>query len=346
VGQDNQALALSEPPAATHDASETTSAVARTAVSFENKQGLHLFGILERATGRPTSDTGILMLSPGIKMRVGPERLYRRMSEAFVAMGHPVLRFDYYGLGDSEGTLSERTLKDVYMHIETGRYIDDVRDAMDWMERHHGVKRFIASGLCGGAVTGLLAARQDSRIAGLLALSITPVLSTTTDDVSRYMTAGQLTSIRRRYILKLLNPTAWLRLLTMKSDYRTIWRSALQPLQPLRVRTRRTQPTATLTVPANDNASPLFPPAFFHMLETDRPMLLIFGGSDRLHFEFEEKFVARHRARFESYSSGYDMHVIEQANHVFTFDAWQRELLQTACAWLGRHFAASNGVVV
>ena len=60
--------------------------------------------------------------------------------------------------------------------------------------------------------------------------------------------------------------------------------------------------------------------------------------SDRLHFEFEEKFVARHQTRLESCSSRYDTHVIEQANHVYTFDAWQRELLHTACAWLSQHF--------
>ena len=53
------------------------------------------------------------MLSPGIKMRVGPERLYRRMSEAFVAQGYSVFRFDYHGLGDSEGTLPETALASV-----------------------------------------------------------------------------------------------------------------------------------------------------------------------------------------------------------------------------------------
>lgn len=311
-------------------------AVERTAVSFENRHGLRLVGILEKPRVAANTDLGVVMLSPGIKMRVGPERLYRRMSESFVAMGYPVLRFDYYGLGDSEGALPERMLKEVYSHIETGRYVDDVRDAMDWFEREQGVRRFVAGGLCGGAVTGLLTGQQDERIAGLLALSITPVLSTGTDDVGRYMTAGQLTSLRRGYIRKLADPKSWLRLVTLRSDLRTIWRSATQPW---RSRLQRPAAGAPPAAPApDDNSNPLFPPAFFAMLDSMRPMLLIFGGSDRLHFEFVEKFATRYPDRLTDSSSSYQMHVIPQANHVYTFDAWQEELLQVACGWLTKHF--------
>jgi hypothetical protein len=68
-------------------------------------------------------------------------------------------------------------------------------------------------------------------------------------------------------------------------------------------------------------------------------MLLVFGGSDRLGWEFEEKFVARHRERLTGRSSGYEVHVIEQANHVLSFGQWQEEMLTVSTAWLRAHFA-------
>jgi predicted alpha/beta hydrolase len=149
-------------------------------VAFRNRQGLRLFGVLHTPEGPRRSDVAVILLSPGVKMRVGPQGLYRRMTEMFVALGFSVLRFDFFGLGDSEGTLPEENLKEVYGHIEIGRFVDDTVDAMNWMQEQFGTKRFVVSGLCGGAITGLLAASRDARIAGLLGLGITPLLASRT----------------------------------------------------------------------------------------------------------------------------------------------------------------------
>ena len=305
-------------------------------VTFPNRRNSRLFGILHTPT-RPAGDLGLILLSPGVKMRVGPQRLYRRISDLFVGMGIPVLRFDFYGLGDSEGVLAEEFLKDVYNHIEVGRFVDDTVDAMHWMEHQCGTKRFILSGLCGGAITGLLAGSRDARVAGLLALGITPILASRAADPSLYMTSSQLAVMRRSYVGKLWSLRSWLRLLTFQSDYKVIWRSVMQPLR------KRAKPAANASAaaappPETDNASPLFPPAFFNMLSTNRPMLLVFGGSDRLHWEFEEKFVARYRDRLSTLPAAYDVHVIERANHVLSFEEWQREMLDVSRAWLVKHF--------
>jgi hypothetical protein len=278
-----------------------------------------------------------VLLSPGVKMRVGPQGLYRRMTDEFVALGIPVFRFDFYGLGDSEGTLTEELLRDVYNHIEVGRFVDDTLDAMSWMEQHRGTKRFILSGLCGGAITGLLAGGRDPRVVGLLGLGMTAVLAAKAADASLYMTEGQLSHQRRKYARRLTNPTAWLRLLTLKSDYRLIWRFMTQPIQQ---RLRAPKPAEAAPPPENDNANPLFPPAFFNMLATRRPMLLVFGGSDRLQWEFEEKFLARHAARLASMPKLYDVHVIGNANHVLSLTEWQNEMLDVSRRWLRKHFAA------
>ena len=307
----------------------------QTAVTFANRAGLKLVGILHTPEHAET-DVAIILLSPGVKMRVGPQRLYRRMTDRFVRLGVPVLRVDFYGLGDSEGTLTEELLRDVYNHIEVGRFVDDTLDAMNWMRDNHGTKRFILSGLCGGAITGLLAASRDQRVAGLLALGITAVLASRAADASRYMTAGELEQTRRRYLSRVFVPRAWLRLITLQVDFRAIWRSLLLPLQR-----RVPQPVVAQAQPLeSDNANPLFPPAFFSMLSSSRPILLVFGGSDRLQWEFEEKFVARNRAALDRLPPLYQVHIVEHANHVLSFGDWQTEMLNVSSRWLQTHFAA------
>ena len=274
-------------------------------------------------------------------MRVGPERLYRRMADAFVRLGFAVFRFDFYGLGDSEGELKETWVKDVYNHIEVGRFVEDAIDAMDWIQQNHGIDRFVVSGLCGGAITGLLTGSRDQRVVGLLALGITPLLASRAADPSLYMTQGQLDQMRRGYIGKLFSPKAWVRLLTLRSDYRVIWRSMRRPSKS---RSDGHPSTSAATSPESDNASPLFPPAFFKMLSSERPIMLIFGGSDRLHWEFDEKFVARHSERLAQLKETYKLHIVEHANHVLSFDEWQREMLEVSAFWLDEHFPDSEAV--
>lgn len=304
----------------------------KTPIAFTNRKGHRLFGILHEPLGRPRTDFGILLLSPGVKMRTGPECLYRRMTRLFVSLGVPVFRFDFWGLGDSDGELHEQFLKDVYNHVEVGRFVDDALDAMNWMEQQCGTRRFVVSGLCGGAITGLFAAGRDARIAGLLALSITPLLSSRAADPSLYMSSGELDHLRRGYVNKLLAPDAWLRLLTLRSDYKVIWRAVWSPINR---RLRRSQPAPK----QYDNTNPLFPPAFFKMLAANTPMLLIFGGSDRMRWDFQEKFVERHQERLAPLQSKYEMHVIEYANHVLSFTPWQDEMLDVSQRWLERHFS-------
>ena len=141
------------------------------------------------------------------------------------------------------------------------------------------------------------------------------------------MTTGQIEDMQRLYATRLFNPQAWYRLLTFKADYRLIWRMVTHA-----VRKRLAPP------PTDDNANPLVPPAVFSMLSSKRPLLLVFGGSDRLQWEFEEKFVARHQERLAALPPLCDVHVVKFANHVLSTAEWQQEMLEVSAAWLRRRF--------
>jgi len=259
-------------------------------VSFPNRRGHRLHGILHVPTASTARGVCVLLLSPGIKGRVGPHRLYLKIAARLVPLGFHVLRFDFYGLGDSEGELSERQLVDVYNAVQAGRYVEDTIDAMDWMQKTYGVRHFVGSGLCGGSLSALLTAQRDQRIECILGLGLPTTLDGGRENWGRNLTQGQLAKVRRGYLQKLANVGAWGRFLRGKSEYAVIWKSIHHALQP-----RRKIPPTPAAKPAvpPDNTNPFFAPAFRAVAGSGRPIILVFGGNDRLHFEFSEKFESR-----------------------------------------------------
>jgi hypothetical protein len=316
-------------------------------VSFRNADGLRLFGMLHRPAAPRAGAETVLILSPGVKMRVAPHRLYNKLANHFAGLGHPVLRFDFHGLGDAEGSAPEALLADFYGATQLGRYVPDTVAAMDWMQREYGVTRFIAAGLCGGALTGLLTADRDPRIVALAGLSIPVILDGSGSDAGRHATVAQLEATRAGYLrkLRLSEWRSWLRLLTFRSDYRMIVRSVTKPL---RARLGRSAPTPAPATPAvsGDNTNPLFAPAFMRMVSTSRPVLLVFAESDRLYWEFEAKFMERHRLALEPYAAWYQVHVTPQANHIFSAAEWQDDMFARIRDWLAAPGSQSRQPIV
>lgn len=306
----------------------------REAVTFENRDGLRLFGILHRPDKSVEKNVGIIFLSPGVKSRVGPHCLYNKMTNSLLEQGYPVLRFDFYGLGDSEGELSEQLLMDLYDTVQRGRYCDDTQSAIDWMQELMGLDRFVLAGLCGGALTGLLAATNDRRVEGLLALAIPVAFDAQPADASRYITSGQLNDMGAAYLRKLFKPSAWIRLLTFQTDYRILLRAVTRRLVG---RAPRNIAERSSSNGQASNLNPYFVKAFFDFVGRGGKLLLVFGGSDRLAWEFEEKFAQPNAARLEQLT-GHEVHTISKANHILSDTDHRREMQDLSHGWLARHF--------
>lgn len=314
-------------------------------VVFTNRQGLRLFGVLHLPEYRIRKNTAVILLSPGVKMRVAPHRMYNQMAQTFSDIGFPVLRFDFAGLGDSEGEIEERMLADLYGSIQVGRYIDDTISAMDWLEKEHHINKVVLAGLCGGAITGLLTGATDKRMKGLLSLGIPVILDSANADHLRYITDGQLRGFQGRYFAKLLNAKAWVRFLTFKSDYRTITkvlgRFAKSLLfasdAPPGKKVGNIEAISGATTASNFN--PHFPIAFFRVLEDAQKVCLIFSGNDRLLWEFREKFETRWQEKLKRYDGLYQTYSIDRANHILAMKSWKEEMLVTATMWLKSHFS-------
>jgi uncharacterized protein len=305
------------------------------AVTFKNADGLTLFGTLHSPAVKQAALPVVVLLSPGVKMRVGPGRLYVPLTQLLNSQGYTVLRFDFFGLGDSEGELQETLLADVYNNIEVGRYVDDTLAALRWLRERHGFDRFVLGGLCGGAITAVLAAERDSRVEALLSIGMTVTLASNAATPAHYMTRAQLDYRRRGYIRKLLRPQAWLRFLTLQSEYDVIWRA----MKRMFVKDKPVAAVAAKPAAPTEqrgNANPLFPAAYFSFLRRGGKALMLFSERDRLQSEYEEKFVQPYAAQLSELTSQIEQHVIPHANHVLSFREWQEQMLVLSQRWLAK----------
>lgn len=291
-------------------------------ITFSNRKGLKLFGIIH-IPAQPRKDVGIIILNPGIKSRVGPHRLYVRMAKIFCDQGFYVLRFDSHGIGDSEGEIDEKLAADFYATVQLGRYTEDTRSAMDWMEKEYGTKRFILTGLCGGAITALHAGAQDIRVDQVIGIGMPVSLNGSKVDPYRYISRGQLDEIRKGYLGKMTSGKAWLRFFTFQSDYRLIAKSLKSPAKEL---SGNNINSGNIETNSNNNLNPLFPEVF-HRVASNRKVSLIFSGADRLHWEFEEKYKQSYAPEFHKFINNIGIHIIKNANHILSFKEWQDEML-------------------
>jgi alpha/beta superfamily hydrolase len=313
-----------------------------TPVKFTNRNGLKLLGIIEQPESNP-KNIAVLLLSPGIKMRVGPHRMYNKLARELVDQGFTVFRFDFYGLGDSEGELEQDILVDVYNSIQRGRYTDDTIDAMDWMSETYGIDHFILGGLCGGAITGMLAGCFDDRVKGLLALGLINVFEGGEENFSKFVTEGQLDDLKKGYISKLTDIDSWKRIITLKSDFRTIFKIVFKPLRvAAKIITDKLKQNKKKQIEfihdESSNVNPKFAPTFFTMLEQSKKMLLIYSGGDRLLWEFKEKFENIYKPHLVEYDHLYELHTIPDANHILSSIEWEDEMHAITRDWLVKNF--------
>jgi exosortase A-associated hydrolase 1/exosortase A-associated hydrolase 2 len=111
----------------------------------------------------PVARIGVVIVVGGAQYRVGSHRQFVLLARHLTEAGHPVLRFDLPGMGDSAGQAIG--FEDTAPHIQA---------AIGALQRAcPGVERVVLWGLCDGASASLLytQATADPRVAGLALLN-------------------------------------------------------------------------------------------------------------------------------------------------------------------------------
>lgn len=135
-----------------------TAAYDEQAVVFECG-GSRLVGVA--AIPEISADVGVLILVGGPQYRVGSHRQFTLLARSLAESGFASLRFDYRGMGDSEGE------KCGFDEAE-----DDISSAIDTLlASAPGVTRVVLWGLCDAASSALIFAYRHPRVAGVILLN-------------------------------------------------------------------------------------------------------------------------------------------------------------------------------
>jgi exosortase A-associated hydrolase 1 len=125
--------------------------------------GESLLGIIAAPAKGQTAPIGVVIVVGGPQYRAGSHRLFTLLARSLAAAGYTALRFDYRGMGDSEG--QPRDFESISQDI--GAAVDAL------MAQSSKLKEVVLWGLCDGASAALLdvRSRPDPRLTGLFLIN-------------------------------------------------------------------------------------------------------------------------------------------------------------------------------
>lgn len=121
--------------------------------------GHWLYGVLDLPPAPHTR--GVLMVVGGPQYRAGSHRQFVLLARTLAAQGVAAMRFDYRGMGDSEGAIRDFEQVD-----------QDLRSAIDtFFAEVPQLREVVLWGLCDAASAAALYAAGDARVTGLALLN-------------------------------------------------------------------------------------------------------------------------------------------------------------------------------
>jgi len=251
---------------------------------------------------------GVLILVGGPQYRAGSHRQFTLLARHLAQTGIAAMRFDYRGMGDSEG--EERSFEDID---------DDIDAAISvFLERSEKLDSVVIWGLCDAASAALLRAPRDPRISGLVLLN--PWVRSDAGAAKTY--------IKHYYLQRLFDRELWTKLVRGKFNFRESLTSLYGMLRQAFFRTPDPGATNVDNTPFQERMCRGFG-------EFARPVLLILSGN--------QDYVADEFRDLADTSSEWKNHLgrdtitrleFSEANHTFSRKAWRDQVAESTATWV------------
>jgi exosortase A-associated hydrolase 1 len=280
------------------------------AICFECGKDL-LYGVLSMP--EKFGSRGVLILVGGGQYRVGSHRQFTLLARYLASNGIPVMRFDFSGMGDSEG---ERRAFD--------QVDDEISCALDhFAERVPGMTDAVIWGLCDAASAALFYAHQDARVKGLVLLN--PWVRTEAGIAKAYL--------RHYYLSRIFDSEMWRKVLRGRFDAIRAGRSLWTMLRTVfnRGSSRKffwgVTPSDGATMPLPDRMLDAY-------MQFSGQVLLILSGNDLTAREFSDLAAADGKWRALMMDSRTRCIKISDANHTFSTKAWRNQVEHSIGYWI------------
>ncbi|MET3115800.1 exosortase A-associated hydrolase 1 [Undibacterium sp. GrIS 1.8] len=186
----------------------TSDVLQEQAVSFKVK-GACLYGVI--STPAQASPRGVLFIVGGPQYRAGSHRQFTLLARDLAANGYSGMRFDYRGMGDSEGE-----------SLHFSETTEDIKAALDYFfKTQTHLQEVVLWGLCDAASAALFYAHQDQRITGLILLN--PWVRTEAGIAKTYL--------KHYYVQRLFTAEFWKKMLLGKVRFFTSAKSLVMQLR-------------------------------------------------------------------------------------------------------------------
>lgn len=262
----------------------------------------------------------VLIMVGGPQYRVGSHRQFTLLARYLAAHAIPVLRFDYRGMGDSEGNPS--TFEDV---------AQDIRAALDtFFTRVPVLQEVVIWGLCDAASATLFYAYQDPRVSGVVLLN--PWVRTEQGLAKAYL--------KHYYLARLFDAELWRKVRHGEFNYGAALKSFAALISTALTPSRHQHDTVATPAgtdmackpPANSAALP------DRMADGLRrfkgKVLLILSGNDMTADEFKDMAQSSTAWRKLLQAPRVTRRDLAQANHTFSRREWRDQVATWTKDWL------------
>jgi len=278
-------------------------------------EGCWLYGVLSLppATSRAAA-RGVVLVVGGPQYRVGSHRQFTLLARELAQQGVPVLRFDYRGMGDSEGEMRD------FLDVDA-----DLRAAIDaFTAEVPAMREVVLWGLCDAASAAMLYSHKDPRVAGLVLLN--PWARTEEGAARAYL--------KHYYLSRLAESGLWSKIVRGKFDYAAA-ASSFVSLCASALRRGSATDAGSAAAPSAPRQPSLPERMLSGFSRFQGRTLIIISGADLTGREFSD-MAASPAWRKQMRRQHVSRHTLPQADHTFSRPDWRDQVAQWTADWLRR----------
>ncbi|MGC9338017.1 MAG: alpha/beta hydrolase [Candidatus Cloacimonadia bacterium] len=304
-------------------------------VEFPNDKGLLLRGVLHLADTAKRRGVSIICLNTGLNDMVGWHRLQVKIARFLAEYGYDVLRFNNFGIGESEGEIQEGNVFEIFEKIEKGLWANDASCGLEYMmKKFDNSGKYLFMGYCGGALNAIHAAANDTRLHGIINIAAPITLSTET--VAKRLDPWNVQKSAEIYKKKFFRWRTIKNFFTGKSDYK---KAFLTITYLIRYKitgeypARNPSESETEKTRLKDNVNLSLFKSFDKYSKSNRPILFYYAEHDVATWELKQYFIPKY-GNTKFWKKYCKVIEIQKANHIFSDQETQQQMKEDLYNWL------------